>query len=112
MNFWYAGCAPCRAEAPDLQKLSVQFPEVQFVGVNVRDSAATAAAFERKFGVTFPSILDANSGDVVLAFTGVVTPQAVPTTLVIDKQGKVSARVLGRIDPSTLKALIQTVVKE
>lgn len=112
MNFWYAGCAPCRAEAPDLQKLSEQFSEVQFVGVNVRDSAATAAAFERKFGVTYPSILDANSGDVVLAFTGVVTPQAVPTTLVIDKQGKVSARVLGRIDPSTLKALIQTVVEE
>lgn len=112
MNFWYAGCAPCRAEAPDLQQLSEQFNEVQFVGVNVRDSAATAAAFERKFGVTFPSILDATTGDVVLAFTGVVTPQAVPTTLVIDKQGKVSARVLGRIDPSTLKALIQTVVKE
>lgn len=112
MNFWYAGCAPCRAEAPDLQQLSEQFKDVQFVGVNVRDSAATAAAFERKFGVTYPSILDAASGDVVLAFTGVVTPQAVPTTLVIDKQGKVSARVLGRIDPSTLKALIQTVVNE
>ena len=112
MNFWYAGCAPCRAEAPDLQQLSEQFKEVQFVGVNVRDSAATAAAFERKFGVTYPSILDANSGDVVLAFTGVVTPQAVPTTLVIDKQAKVSARVLGRIDSSTLKALIQTVVDE
>ena len=112
LNFWYAGCAPCRAEAPDLQQLSEQFKEVQFVGVNVRDSAATAAAFERKFGVTYPSILDANSGDVVLAFTGVVTPQAVPTTLVIDKQGKVSARVLGRVDPSTLKALIQTVVDE
>lgn len=112
MNFWYAGCAPCRAEAPDLQQLSEQFKGVQFVGVNVRDSAATAAAFERKFGVTYPSILDAATGDVVLAFTGVVTPQAVPTTLVIDKQGKVSARVLGRIDPSTLKALIQTVVNE
>ncbi len=112
MNFWYAGCAPCRAEAPDLQQLSEQFKDVQFVGVNVRDSAATAAAFERKFGVTYPSILDAATGDVVLAFTGVVTPQAVPTTLVIDKQGKVSARVLGRIDPSTLKALIQTVVNE
>ncbi len=112
MNFWYAGCAPCRAEAPDLQQLSEQFKDVQFVGVNVRDSAPTAAAFERKFGVTYPSILDAATGDVVLAFTGVVTPQAVPTTLVIDKQGKVSARVLGRIDPSTLKALIQTVVNE
>ena len=46
MNFWYAGCAPCRAEAPLLAKLAKEFEgKVQFVGVNVRDSAATANAF-------------------------------------------------------------------
>lgn len=114
MNFWYAGCAPCRAEAKDLEAMYKEFlpNKVQFVGVNVRDTAGTAQAFERAFGVTYPSIIDNNSGSVVLAFTGVVSPQAVPTTLVIDRQGRVAARVLGRMQPSILKAMIQRVVSE
>lgn len=106
MNFWYAGCAPCRAEAPDLVALQAEYKNVQFIGVNVRDSAETANAFERNFEVTYPSIIDAKTGSVLLAFTGIVTPQAVPTTLVIGKDGKVTARVLGRIDKSILSALI------
>ena len=114
MNWWYSSCAPCRAEAPDLQALYEDFKDqgVQFVGVNVRDTAETALAFDRKFGISFPSIMDAESGSVSLAFQGVVSPQAVPTTLVIDKEGKVSSRILGRIDPSILKTLIETVVAE
>jgi thiol-disulfide isomerase/thioredoxin len=112
MNYWYAGCAPCRAEAPDLLAISKKFPKVQFVGVNVRDSAATAAAFNRNFKLTWPSIIDSSTGSVALAFTGIVTPAAVPTTLVIDKQGRVSARVLGRIDKSILTTLVQTVQDE
>lgn len=114
MNFWYAGCAPCRIEMPELIELQNEFlPEkVQFVGVNVRDTADTALAFARKVGLNFPSVMDAKTGSVVLSFTGVVTPQAVPTTLVIDSEGKVSARVLGRVDKGILKTLIQTVIKE
>ncbi len=114
MNWWYAACAPCRAEAPDLAALSREFQDqgVQFVGVNVRDSAETALAFDRRFGITFPSVLDAQSGEVSLAFTGVVSPQAVPTTLVIDKEGKVASRILGRIDASILRTLIESVVSE
>lgn len=114
LNFWYAGCAPCRAEAKDLVALSKEFESqgVQFIGVNVRDTASTAKAFERNFGVTYPSIIDNNTGSVVLAFTGIVSPQAVPTTLVIDKKGRVSSRVLGRVEKGTLKSLIETVVAE
>lgn len=114
MNFWYAGCAPCRAEAPDLVKVNRMFlgKNVQFVGVNVRDSAATALAFDRNFDITWPSIIDSKSGSVLLSFTGLVTPQAVPTTIVIDKKGRVAARILGRFEVSTLKAMIQRVVDE
>jgi thiol-disulfide isomerase/thioredoxin len=112
LNFWYAGCAPCRAEAPDLVELQSKNKNVQFIGVNVRDSAETANAFERNFEITWPSIVDAKTGSVLLAFTGIVTPQAVPTTLVIGKDGKVTARVLGRIDKSILGALIKTAVEE
>ncbi len=114
MNWWYSACAPCRAEAPELQALYEEFQDqgVQFIGVNVRDTAETALAFDRKFDISFPSIIDAQSGAVSLAFQGVVSPQAVPTTLVIDKQGKVASRILGRIDSSILKTLIETVVAE
>lgn len=112
INFWYAGCAPCRAEAPDLVALAAEHTDVQFVGVNVRDSAETAIAFDKNFGITWPSIIDANTGSVSLAFTGIVTPQAVPTTLVIAKDGKVTARVLGRIDKSILNTLINTANEE
>jgi len=86
--------------------------EVQFIGVNVRDTAETALAFARQVNLNFPSVMDAKTGSVVLGFTGVVTPQAVPTTLVIDSEGNVSARVLGRIDKGILEELIKTVVRE
>ena len=113
MNWWYSACAPCRAEASDLAMLSVEFEDsVQFVGVNVRDTAETALAFDRNFGIEYPSLIDAQSGQVSLAFTGVVSPQAVPTTIVIDRDGKVASRILGRIEASILRTLIQTVVDQ
>jgi thiol-disulfide isomerase/thioredoxin len=114
INFWYAGCAPCRVEMPELIELQDQFlgDQVQFIGVNVRDTSETALAFARQINLNFPSVMDAKTGSVVLAFTGVVTPQAVPTTLVIDSEGNVSARVLGRIDKGILEELIKTVISE
>lgn len=114
MNFWYAGCAPCRAEAPDLVALNKKYAgqKVQFIGVNVRDTADTALAFDRTFKIDWPSILDSSTGSVLLAFSGVVSPQAVPTTLVIDRDGKVAARILGRLEKGTLDALIKRVVTE
>ncbi|HRO93976.1 TlpA disulfide reductase family protein [Citricoccus sp.] len=113
LNFWYAACAPCRVEAPDLQALHQRFePEgVQFLGINVRDTIATAQAFERNFGITYPSVED-RGGEVLLAMTDYVPPQAVPTTIVLDRQGRVSARILGIAEPSTLRTLITTVLDE
>ena len=113
LNFWYAACAPCRVEAPDLQALHEQFaPEgVRFLGINVRDTIATAQAFERNFGITYPSVED-RGGQVLLAMTDYVPPQAVPTTIVLDHQGRVSARILGIAERSTLRTLITTVLDE
>ncbi len=114
MNFWYAGCAPCRVEMPELIELQNKFlsDEVQFIGVNVRDTPDTALAFARQVKLNFPSVMDSTTGSVVLAFTGVVTPQAVPTTLLIDSEGNVSARILGRVDKGILEELIKTVIRE
>jgi peroxiredoxin len=113
LNFWYAGCAPCRAETPDLAKLATRFESqgVQVVGVNVRDSAETALAFARTHDLNYPSVMDIETGAVVQAYTGVVSPSAVPTTLVINAKGEITARVLGRFEPSTLKSLIDTALK-
>jgi peroxiredoxin len=107
LNFWYAACAPCRPEAKDLQALSREFSEeARFYGVNVRDEKATAEAFERNFGVTYPSFKDKDGG-ILLSMTSYVPPQAVPTTLVLDKEGRVAARILGVADKGTLKTLIR-----
>lgn len=113
LNFWFAACAPCRVEAPILEELHQDFKDqgVQFFGVNLRDEKATAEAFDKSFNLTYPSFDDKN-GDVLLAVSGLVPPGAVPTTLVLDKQGRVASRVLGEIQKGTLKALITAVVAE
>lgn len=113
LNFWYAACAPCRVEAPHLVSLHEQFdPQgVRFLGVNVRDTVTTAQAFERTFEIPYPSVEDAR-GEVLLNMTDYVPPQAVPSTLVLDAQGRVAARVLGAVEESTLRALLTSVVDE
>ncbi len=107
LNFWYAACAPCRLEAPRLEALWEQFqPDgVRFYGVNIRDEEQAATAFERTFGITYPSMQDKDGG-ILLAMAEYVPPQAVPSTLVLDKQGRVASRILGLADQGTLKALI------
>ncbi|BCW46777.1 TlpA disulfide reductase family protein [Arthrobacter sp. StoSoilB5] len=113
LNFWFAACAPCRVEAPQLEALHQDFKDqgVQFFGVNLRDEKATADAFDKTFNLTYPSFND-KDGAVLLSVSGIVPPGAVPTTLVLDKDGKVASRVLGEIEKSTLKALITSAVAE
>lgn len=114
LNFWYAGCAPCRAEAPALETLNAKYAGngATFLGVNVRDQPATAVAFNTSFDITYDSVIDTN-GAVQLALSGVVAPNAVPTTLVIDKQGRVAARILGQATaPDILDTLIRDAVAE
>jgi peroxiredoxin len=104
LNFWYASCPPCRAEAKYLNTVhdAYQGKDVAFVGVNVRDERGTAAAFERHFGVDYPTVLDAKSGAVQLALSGQIAPNAVPATIVLDKRGRVAARVLGAVDSASI----------
>ncbi|MDR2256748.1 MAG: TlpA family protein disulfide reductase [Arthrobacter sp.] len=109
LNFWYAACAPCRTEAPTLKKLSEEFKSqgVEFIGVNIRDEKAAAEAFDNTFGLSYPSIRDLDGG-VLQALTQFVPPQAVPTTLVLDSERRITARVLGVAEEGTLRALIKT----
>lgn len=113
LNFWFAACAPCRVEAPVLEGLHQEFKDqgVQFYGVNLRDEKATAEAFEKTFNLTYPSFND-KDGAVLLSVSGIVPPGAVPTTLVLDKEGRVASRVLGELQKGTLKALITSATAE
>lgn len=116
VNFWYAQCPPCRLEAKQMQQINAKYAPkgVVFIGVNTRDDAPSAHSFDTTFGVTYPSILDADTGKVQLAFSGAYRPNSTPTTIVLDKQGRVSARIEGAINdqPSTLDSLIDTALAE
>jgi thiol-disulfide isomerase/thioredoxin len=111
LNTWGSWCGPCNAEAPALQKASVALAPkgVKFVGINIRDDDASLTAFERKFGVTYPSVRY-DGGAVVLQLKGKAV--ATPTTIVLDRQGRVAARVTVQVDTSTLTGLVQDVLKE
>lgn len=114
VNFWYAGCAPCRAEAPLLEDAFASTAEtgVAFVGVNVRDQAETVVTFNKQFGVTYPSIIDIE-GATQLSFATNVPPNAVPTTLILDRQGRVAARILGALSSaSILTTLVNDIAAE
>ncbi|MGO0603205.1 TlpA family protein disulfide reductase [Brevibacterium linens] len=112
VNLWYAACPPCRKEAPDLKSVSEEFGDkAQFIGVNVRDQEAAANAFIQNYQVPYPNMLDSN-GEMVSLLSGVLPPQATPSTVVLDAQGRAAARVVGEVDASTLKGLIEDVLSE
>lgn len=111
VNTWYASCAPCRAEAPDLVDLAESKDGVQFLGINTEDDAGAAQAFQRTFEVPYPSIED-RTGAVIAGLSGVVPLQAVPSTVILDQEGNVAARVVGQAEGSTLEALIDDVLAE
>lgn len=113
LNFWYAECPPCRKEAPDLVALAETYAEdgVRFLGVNHVNEPDTALAFQRTFAITYPSLHDADAAGVA-AMQGVVPLQAMPSTVVLDADGRVAARIIGIADRSTLKSMIERVLDE
>nr|WP_205708819.1 TlpA disulfide reductase family protein [Kineococcus siccus] len=106
LNLWFADCAPCREEAPVLERVAQEYAgRASFVGVNTgRDDADRVLAFQQRFGVTYPSVLD-DDGAALLALRG-VAPRATPTTIVLDARGLVAAQYAGAIDETTLSDLI------
>jgi thiol-disulfide isomerase/thioredoxin len=115
VNVWGSWCGPCVDETPHLQQvwstLSAAGKPVQFVGIDIKESPATAAAFLKANGVGYPSLSDSASGGApMLALQGKAS--ATPTTLVLDRQGRIAARVLGATTASTLIAIVDDVVAE
>ena len=104
VNFWYAACGPCIVEAPLLEEVWQEYQDqgVAFLGVNTYDQPATALSFARDNNITYPSVIDVNDGQVKLAFAQLTPIQATPTTLVIDRDGRVAARIIGQLAAASI----------
>lgn len=113
LNVWGSWCAPCRAEAPDLKKASDETHDlgVRFVGVDTRDNDAAARAFERNYDITYPSFRDPD-GKLLLGFNGRIPLSAVPSTVFIDRDGRIAARIIGPTTYTTLSELVKGLAAE
>ncbi|MFF2349957.1 TlpA family protein disulfide reductase [Kitasatospora sp. NPDC058115] len=115
LNVWGSWCGPCRSEADDLQRVWEKYKDqgVQFLGINTRDTEIkNAVRFEQEKGVTFPSLYDP-AGEELLKFPkGSLNPQSIPTTLVVDRDGRLAARAVGGQTDDALESMLQPVVAE
>lgn len=113
LNVWGSWCPPCIKEAPDLQKAweTVQTKKlpVQFLGLDKQESPESGLAFQRRYQITYPS-LAYDGGVPILALQGKAV--ATPTTLVLDRQRRIAARVSGAVNTNTLLGLIDDVLAE
>jgi len=108
VNVWGSWCSHCMIEAPFLQEAHEKLgDQVPFLGIDIRDtSAASAQAFEKSYGITYPSLYSYDS-KVLLSFPRNRAPGSTPVTYVLDTKGRVAAMIRGQV-PSAL-TLTETV---
>jgi len=106
VNVWASWCSPCRAEAPTLEEFAIKNPDIQFVGILTRDNLSSAQSFVNRFKISYPTLID---DAVISSFRGSLPANAIPTTLVIDSNGRVAARISGQVTVSTMKDVLEKV---
>jgi thiol-disulfide isomerase/thioredoxin len=113
INVWASWCAPCRAEAPVLTQAATDLAGkgVTFVGLDTRDSNTSAGGYVSTFGIPYPNVIDAD-GQLQLLFADSLPPQAIPSTVVIDRQGRVAARALGKVSESSIRGMVEPLLTE
>lgn len=106
LNVWASWCSPCRAEAPDLNQVARDTYDrgVRFLGIDTRDNADAARAFVRQHSVEYPSLID--DGAILLGLDGLIPLAAIPSTVVVGSDGAIAATVVGQVDRSTLRGLV------
>ena len=111
VTVWGSWCAPCREEAPEVVAAAEELgDDAHFVGINLRDSnQAQAQAFVRTFDVPYPSFYSPD-GMAMLAFDGTLTPNSIPSFVVLDEEGRVAASIVGTLpSQTTLVELVRDV---
>ncbi|MFJ2773546.1 TlpA family protein disulfide reductase [Streptomyces sp. NPDC087300] len=115
INVWGSWCAPCRAEAPNFVKVAADTKAkgVEFVGINTRDpERGPAIEFEKAHKITYPSLHD-STGKLLLRFPqGSMNPNFIPSTLVVDRDGKIAARSQQPLNEEKLRKMIDPVLAE
>ena len=109
VNVWASWCSPCRSEIPTLIDLSKKYTQVTFLGILTRDMPPAAEAFARRFAIPYPTLID---DSILLGFRDSLPANAIPSTAVIDKNGKVAGRILGEVTVASLSKLIERVSSE
>lgn len=106
VNVWASWCSPCRAEAPTLEEFAIKNPNFQFVGILTRDNLTSAQGFVKRFGLTYPTLID---DAIIPSFRGSLPANAIPTTIVIDTEGRVAARISGQVTVATMREVLEKV---
>jgi peroxiredoxin len=103
MNLWTTWCPPCKAEMPDLQRFYTAYKNqgVVVLGIDQGESASVVRAFTRTYGVTFPVLLD-NDQQYGRAYAAV----GLPTTVVVDRSGRIAAGIDGLLTLAQMRAAI------
>jgi thiol-disulfide isomerase/thioredoxin len=109
VNVWASWCSPCRAEEPTLSALSQKYSDVQFIGILTRDNPVNAEAFNRKRGTPYPTLID---DSILSGFRKSLPANAIPTTVVIDRNGNVASRISGVVTVASLSQLIEEALAE
>jgi thiol-disulfide isomerase/thioredoxin len=110
VNFWGSWCAPCRAEADDLERTyqATKSSGVRFVGVNVQDGRDKASAFEQG-RISYPSLFDPASR---LALTFAIPPTVTPATIVLDREGRIAAVIRRAVRADEFRPLVERIAAE
>lgn len=115
LNVWGSWCSPCRAEAPNFAKVSkdTQGKDVQFIGINTRDpQKGPALTFEKEWKISYPSLHDP-MGKLMLRFPkGTMNPKFIPSTIVLDREGKIAARSQQALSEDKLRKMIDPLIAE
>jgi peroxiredoxin len=113
LNFWGSWCPPCRVETPEFSDVAADLADdgVRFLGIDVKETDKQfAQAFIDRFSITFPSLYDPR-GEVALAFRD-YPANAIPSTIVLDAEGRVAAVYTGQVAQDDLRRVLDRVLGE
>ncbi len=109
VNFWGSWCGPCAREIPELVAVAEEYDgRLQLIGVNEQDTLVNARSFERDQSVNYPSWFD-DSAEIAAAFGG-IAPEALPSTILLDRDHRVAVRLFGAVSRDQLQPYLDALV--